>query len=108
MYILKQIGYTSSGETTDYLWNEYRAASFTPELRPSATGVGGFAPAATEILPCAQENYPAALALINDAALPRVYIRDNNSDAGAEPSAAIIAESPDIWTVPSVLNQMLW
>ncbi|MBK6447304.1 MAG: zinc carboxypeptidase [Bacteroidetes bacterium] len=102
------IGYTSSGETTDYLWNEYRAASFTPELRPSAAttgGVAGFSPAATEILPCAQENYPAALALINDAALPRVYIRDNNSDAGAEPSAGYHWESPDIWTVPATLNQ---
>jgi carboxypeptidase T len=99
------IGYTSSGETTDYLWNDYRAASFTPELRPSASGVGGFAPAATEILPCAEENYPAALALINDAALPHVWIRDDTSDTGAEPSTGYPWESPDIWTVPAILNQ---
>ncbi len=99
------IGYTSSGETTDYLWNQHRAASFTPELRPTSGGVGGFAPPASEILPCAEENYPAALALIHDAAMPRVWIRDNISDTGAEPSAGYHWESPDIWTVPAVLNQ---
>jgi carboxypeptidase T len=99
------IGYTSSGETTDYLWNQYRAASFTPELRPSPSGIGGFAPPPTEILPCAEENYPAAIALIHDAALPHVWIKDNAGDIGAEPSSGYPWESPDIWTVPATLNQ---
>lgn len=99
----ENISYTSSGETTDYIWNRNKAASFTPELRP--VSAGGFCPSASEILPCAEENYPAAVALIHDAARPQLFIRDNAGDTGAEPSAGFIWESPDIWTVPAVLNQ---
>lgn len=101
----ENIGYTSSGETTDYIWNQNRSAAFTPELRPSPAGSGGFAPPPTEILPCAEENYPAAIALIHDAALPHVWIRDYTGDTGTEPSTGYPWESPDIWTVPAVLNQ---
>jgi carboxypeptidase T len=99
------IGYTASGETTDYIWNQYRSAAFTPELRPPPGGIINFAPPSTEILPCAEENYPAAVALIHDAALPHVWIRDNPGDTGGEPSTGYPWESPDIWTVPAVLNQ---
>ncbi|MBT8258762.1 MAG: zinc carboxypeptidase [Bacteroidia bacterium] len=109
----ENIGYTSSGETTDFMWEEHRVAAFTPELRPTLTGVGGFDPPPAEILPCAEENYPAALALLHDAARTGLYIRDHGSDTGAEPSAVQTASgwsnpfwvSPDIWTVPAVLNQ---
>ncbi|MBI3365982.1 MAG: hypothetical protein HY033_13895 [Ignavibacteriae bacterium] len=107
------IGYTSSGEATDYVWNEMRSAPFTPELRPTATGFGGFAPPASEILPCCEENLAAATALVHDAGRTGVWIKDYNGDTGAEPSAvwtgsgwsAAFWESPDIWTVPAVLNQ---
>jgi len=107
------IWYTSSGETTDYLWGEMRVAAFTPELRPHTLAEGGFAPPATEILPCAEENFPAARALIHDAARARLYVRDHDVDTGAEPSAVWTGGgwsrafwvSPDIWTVPAELNQ---
>jgi hypothetical protein len=101
----ENIGYTSSGEATDWVWQEKRVAAFTPELRPTPTGAGGFCVAASEIIPCAEENFPAATALIHDAAIPGVWIRDNAGDTGAEPSPGYPWESPDIWTVPAVLNQ---
>ncbi len=107
------IGYTASGETTDYMWEEHRAAAFTPELRPTPTNLAGFNPPTTEILPSAQENYAAALALLHDASRTGLYIRDHGSDTGAEPSAVWTGSgwsapfwvSPDIWTVPATLNQ---
>jgi len=101
----ENIWYTSSGEATDWVWQEKRVAAFTPELRPAPTGAGGFCVAASEIIPCAEENFPAATALIHDAARPGVWIRDNAGDTGAEPSTGYPWESPDIWTVPAVLNQ---
>ena len=101
----EDIWYTSSGEATDWVWQEKRVAAFTPELRPTPTGAGGFCVPASEIIPCAEENFPAANALIHDAARPGIWIRDNAGDTGAEPSTGYPWESPDIWTVPAVLNQ---
>ncbi|WP_299112002.1 M14 family metallopeptidase [uncultured Winogradskyella sp.] len=110
----ESIWYTASGETTDFIWEEYRTAAFTPELRPASRLLGGFAPPTSEILPCAQENYPVAKALVHDAARTGLYIKDHATDLGAEPSAIETSSggwstpfwvSPDIWTVPSVLNQ---
>lgn len=105
------IGYTASGETTDWLWGEMRVAAFTPELRPSPTGLGGFAPPPSEIIPNNEENIPPARALIHDAAAKEVWIRDHAADTGVEPSAVWTSsgwshafwESPDIWTVPTNL-----
>lgn len=107
------LGYLASGEATDYLWGETRTVAITPELRPSPTGIGGFAPPASEIIPNAEENLPMALALIHDAAGREVWIRDHPSDTGQEPSAVWTGsgwsqpfwESPDIWTSPEVLDQ---
>lgn len=118
----ESIWYTSSGTTTDFMWEEHRVAAFTPELRPgpclpsesNAQCLARFAPGPSEILPCAQENYPAALALLHDAARTGLYIRDHGADTGAEPSAVPTSTggwsrafwvSPDIWTVPATLNQ---
>lgn len=101
----ENIWYTSSGEATDWVWQEKRVAAFTPELRPTQGGAGGFCLPAAEILPCVEENLPAATALIHDAAKSNVWIRDYMGDTGAEPSTGYPWESPDIWTVPAVLNQ---
>ena len=103
------IWYTSSGETTDYLWGEKRVAAFTPELMPTSSAGGGFALPPAEILPTAEENYAAATAMLHDAAISHIYIRDHNSDNGTEPSATWTGThwthafwvSPDIWTVPA-------
>ena len=98
--------YNASGEATDYWWNEKRIAALTTELRPVYNGsLQGFSPPASEIIPCAEENYPAALAIIHDAALPHIWLRDNAGDNGSEPSSGYTWESPDIWTVPAILNQ---
>lgn len=98
--------YNSSGDATDYWWNERRIAALTTEVRPVYTGsLAGFSPPASEIIPSCEENYVAALAIIHDAAQPRVWIKDNTGDTGVEPSTGYPWESPDIWTVPAVLNQ---
>lgn len=105
------IWYNAYGETTDFFWGEKRIAGFTPELRPAGGGLAGFAPPTTEILPNCQENLPAAVALIKDAGLRKVWIKDHPSDTGVEPSAQWLGDhwshafwvSPDIWTEPEEL-----
>lgn len=98
------IWYTSSGNFIDYIWNQYHAAGFTTELRP-ASAFPGFCAFTSDIIPCAEENYPAAIAIVHDAALPHIWIKDNPGDMGEEPSSGYTWESPDIWTVPAILNQ---
>ncbi len=110
----------NAGVMTDWIWNELRAAPLTPELRPATRLTdpafplcGGFAPPETEILPNIQENLPAALGLIHDAAGREVWIRDHPSDSGTEPSARWLGDrwsqpfwiSPDITTQPEELDQ---
>jgi carboxypeptidase T len=58
--------YLASGETTDWLYSENRAAAFTIELRPR-TAVPGFELPENEIAPTFEENLPAALYLIDEA-----------------------------------------
>jgi carboxypeptidase T len=103
------IWYNSIGECTDYIWNQHRAAAFTPELRPSqlvTNDLDGFAPAASEILPTCEENFAANRAIVHDAARTGLWIKDNAADGGEEPfTAGAFWVSPDIWTVPATLNQ---
>jgi hypothetical protein len=96
--------YNSSGEMTDYWWNQQRLAGLTTELRPYYDGqLSSFAPDKSQIIPTCEENYVATKAIIHDAAMPRVWIKDNSGDTGEEPSTGYPWESPDIYTVPSVL-----
>ena len=107
------IGYTSAGEATDWVWNQFRIAAFTPELRPNSAGLGGFDPLPATILPSNQENLESALALVHDAARTGVWIKDWAGDTGQEPSATWTGtgwsnpfwESPDISTTPALLSQ---
>jgi Zinc carboxypeptidase len=107
----ESVGYLSSGEATDYFWNQYRMAAFTPEMRPAAGALDGFSPPESEIVPNNEENLPAALALIRDAGCRALWIKDYPADTGAEPSAVwsgggwsqAFWVSPDIWTVPATL-----
>lgn len=106
---IENLGVVSSGNVVDWVWGEKRVAAFTVELRPPEA-TGSFDPDPAEIIPSNQENYPAALALIHDAAAREVWLRDHVDDSGAEPSATwtetgwtrAFWESPDIWTVPEV------
>ena len=104
--------YRSSGGAIDYVWNEWRAAAISPELRPPAAATdGGFAPPATEIIPTGEEHLAAVLALLHDAAARHVWIRDYTGDTGDEPSATWTGshwthaswESPDITTTSTEL-----
>jgi len=107
----ESIGYLASGEATDYFWNQYRMAAFTPEMRPATGGLDGFSPLASQIIPNNEENLPAALALIRDAGCRILWIKDYPGDTGGEPSAIWLGSgwshdfwvSPDIWTVPITL-----
>lgn len=106
------IWYVCYGETGDYFWSNKRIATFTPELRPTLYGIGGFDPPPSQIIPNNQENLPAAVALLRDAALRKVWIKDHPADTGQEPSSQIIGGhwtpafwvSPDIWTYPAELT----
>jgi hypothetical protein len=60
--------YIASGIATDWHYDQAGMYSFTVELRPSSGGLGGFDPAPSEILPCAQENYAAVLQLAQTVA----------------------------------------
>ena len=107
----EEIGYTASGETTDYMWGQLRIAAFTPEVRPGSGGISGFDPPVSQIVPNIEENFAGALTLIHDAHAQEVWIRDHAGDTGAEPSAvwtgtnwsAPFWTSPDITTVPATL-----
>lgn len=105
------IGYVSSGDALDWVWEHRRVAPFTSELRPVNTqqGLAGFAPPVSEIIPTGEEGTPAVLALLHDAADTEVWIKDHPADTGAEPSAVWNGSawthpfwlSPDIWTDPA-------
>ena len=62
--------YCASGTLIDWPYEAYGAASYCIELRPSSNSGDGFDPPPSEIIPCAQENFQAALTLIQDVAVP--------------------------------------
>jgi len=55
--------YPASGIACDEFYENHKQMAYTIELRPTQFGGGGFAPPPTEILPTAQENWPAVLAV---------------------------------------------
>ena len=101
------ISYHAFGEATDYFWNGLRLASFTPEMRPAAGGIGGFDPPVSQIVPNNQENLPAAIQLVKDAGLRKVWIKDHAADAGTEPSAVWTGTNwtHAFWTSPEYLDR---
>lgn len=62
--------YCASGTLIDWPYDTYGAKSYTFELRPASGDSAGFDPPPSEILPCAQENFQAALVMIEDAGTP--------------------------------------
>ena len=52
--------YPTAGDTTDWTYGIYRIPSFTVELRPATFSAGGFILQPDQILPTAEENFPAA------------------------------------------------
>jgi len=123
------IGYTSSGETTDWFWGAHRISAFTPELRPDYAwiadrlddlgcndsppsghpdcalgGLIGFSPTPDQILPTLEENYPAARALIHDAGDRELWMKDYPADTGDEPSAVWTGTSWShaFWVSPDI------
>ncbi len=62
--------YCASGTLIDWPYDTYGAAAYCIELRPSASGGDGFDPPPSEIIPCAEENFQAALTLMDHVASP--------------------------------------
>ena len=56
--------YPTAGDTTDWVYGEYDVPAFTVELRPATALEGGFILPADQIVPCWEENRPAALAFL--------------------------------------------
>lgn len=56
--------YLASGDTSDWLYGEYRVPNFTIELRPRSS-FPGFELPESEITPTFEENLPAALYLVD-------------------------------------------
>ena len=62
--------YCASGTLIDWPYDTYGSNAYCIELRPGSGGADGFDPPPSEILPCAQENFEAAIVLIQDVATP--------------------------------------
>jgi murein tripeptide amidase MpaA len=62
--------YCASGTLIDWPYDTYGAASYCIELRPSSGSGDGFDPPPSEIIPCAEENFQAALSLIDHVGVP--------------------------------------
>tara|TARA_R110000782_G_scaffold12913_2_gene38211 strand:- start:6219 stop:8552 length:2334 start_codon:yes stop_codon:yes gene_type:complete len=80
--------YPAAGTSTDWFYGTAGAKSMTVELRPSDQDVGGLAgfdPAPSEILPCAQENFEAALLFAERTTRPLGF--------SAAPPASLVAGS---------------
>jgi hypothetical protein len=80
--------YPAAGASTDWFYGTAGAKSMTVELRPSDQDVGGLAgfdPAPSEILPCAQENFEAALLFAERTTRPLGFF--------ADPPASLVAGS---------------
>ena len=62
--------YCASGTLIDWPYDTYGAMAYCIELRPASGDSSGFDPPPSEIVPCAEENFEAALVLIQDAGTP--------------------------------------
>ena len=62
--------YCASGTLIDWPYDTYGAAAYCIELRPSSGSGDGFDPPPSEIIPCAEENFQAALALMDHVGSP--------------------------------------
>lgn len=62
------LGYTGTGETSDYASGTLGVPGFTIELRPGIEDMAGFAPDPSAIPLAVDENFPAAMRLIQWAA----------------------------------------
>ena len=71
--------YPASGTATDWFYGATGAKSLTFELRPSDQDVGGlegFDPPPSTILPCARENFAAALLFAERTTQPLSFLSD--------------------------------
>lgn len=72
--------YVTSGDTTDWAYDELKMFAFTFELSPSSMGGGGFYPGAAAIEPTFKANLEPALYLIEHAADPYAVIGSTLAD----------------------------
>ncbi|HWL92783.1 MAG TPA: M14 family metallopeptidase, partial [Phycisphaerae bacterium] len=60
--------YATNGDFNDFAYGAHGVLSFTPEVRPTNTGLGGFLLPEDQILECAEENTAAMLWLMDNVA----------------------------------------
>ncbi|MDX9910710.1 MAG: M14 family zinc carboxypeptidase [Phycisphaerales bacterium] len=80
--------YEAAGDSSDWFHGVHGSTSFTIEMRPASGGLDGFSPAATQILPTARENLPAALRLAEHVAFPLSWEFPNGVPDSADADAA--------------------
>ena len=77
--------YGTNGDFDDYAYGAQGVLAFTPELRPTSSGEGGFVLPEDQILPTVEENTPAALWLMLNVA---------NATDFQQPDASPLIEAP--------------
>ncbi|MBI1859749.1 MAG: zinc carboxypeptidase [Deltaproteobacteria bacterium] len=72
--------YLTSGDTTDWAYDELKIFAFTFELSPSSLGGGGFYPGASVIDPVVKDNIEPALYLIENSKDPYAVVGRSHID----------------------------
>ncbi len=89
--------YTTNGDFTDYAYGVHGTIAFTPEMRPNTEEMGGFALPEDQIQKNCEENYAAALWMLDNVAnVKHVEI----------PETELLAPGENLFSFPSTpLNQ---
>ena len=88
--------YATNGDFDDYAYGAQGVLAFTPELRPTSSGEGGFLLPEEQILPTVEENTAPALWLMLNVASAFDYQRP-----GAEPLVEAPAVGANMFSLPA-------
>ena len=88
--------YATNGDFDDYAYGAQGVLAFTPELRPTSSGEGGFLLPEEQILPTVEENTAPALWLMLNVASAFDYQR-----SGAEPLIETPAIGANMFSLPA-------
>lgn len=72
--------YPTNGDFTDYAYAVHGVIAYTPEMRPASSQLGGFVLPEDQLLMNCQENYEAALWMLDNVAdARRVFVPDSET-----------------------------
>ncbi len=86
--------YPTNGDFNDFAYGTAGALSFTPELRPASSSLGGFLLPEEQILPNNQENYEAALWILENVADARTIVVPNSEIFGPGTNMFSVPQTP--------------